>query len=69
MMIPLLYEGVERNSLQHICCLLENHHVPLDSQFVVKATVNTAYQALEAFLAHGWDINTPVDWNTPAPLA
>lgn len=66
--IPLLYEAVEKNSFHLICCLLENH-VPMDSQLVVKATTNTAYQALEAFLTHGWDINAPVNWDTPAPLA
>jgi hypothetical protein len=66
--IPLLYEAVEKNSFRLICCFLENH-VSLDSQLVVKATTNTLYQALEAFLTHGWDINTPVDWNTPGALA
>lgn len=66
--IPLLYEAVENNSLDLIRCFLENH-VPLHSQLVVKATRNTSYQVLEAFLANGWDINAPVNWATPAPLS
>lgn len=65
---PLLYEAVEKNSFNLICCFLENH-VSMDSRLVVRAATNTSYQALEALFTHGWDINSPVDWDTPAALA
>lgn len=65
---PLLREAVETNSSSLVYCFLENH-VQINSQLVVKATMNTSYQTLEAFLNNGWDINAPVDSNTPPALA
>lgn len=65
---PLLREAVETNSFQVVHFFLENH-VPMNSQFVLRATMNTSYQTLEVFLNHGWDINTPLDWVTPPALA
>lgn len=65
---PLLYEAVKKSSFDLINYLLENR-IPMNSQLVVIATTNTSYQTLEAFLTHGWDINAPISWNTPALLA
>ncbi|KGO48298.1 hypothetical protein PEX1_055240 [Penicillium expansum] len=48
---------------------LQAKAVPLLREaLVLKATINASYQTLEVFLAHGWDINAPVDSNTPAAL-
>jgi hypothetical protein len=66
--VPLLRGAVEENSSQLVECFLENH-VALNSQLVLKATINASYQTLGAFLSHGWDINESVDSNTPAALA
>ncbi|KAJ5484589.1 hypothetical protein N7453_012057 [Penicillium expansum] len=65
--VPLLREAVERYSYQLVECFLQSH-VALSSKLVLKATINASYQTLEVFLTHGWDINAPVDSNTPAAL-
>ncbi|KAJ5963496.1 uncharacterized protein N7479_003372 [Penicillium vulpinum] len=41
----------------------------MSARLFMKATQNTSYQILQAFLDHGWDINTPIDSNTPPGLA
>ncbi|KAJ9485540.1 hypothetical protein VN97_g7822 [Penicillium thymicola] len=66
--VPLLRGAVEENSSQLVEYFLENP-VDLDSQLVLKATMNVSYQTLGVFLSHGWDINASIDSNTPAALA
>ncbi|RHZ62026.1 ankyrin repeat domain-containing protein [Aspergillus thermomutatus] len=66
--VPVLYKAIEDNSLEVVECLLDNQ-VPMNPWLFMKATENTSYQILQAFLNHGWDINAPIDSNTPPALA
>jgi hypothetical protein len=64
----LLSEAVNHNLVSVVECLLD-FHVPINAQLFLIATRNTSYRILEAFLHHGWDINTPIDSYTPPALA
>lgn len=64
----LLSEAVDHNFFEVAECLLD-FHVPMNTNLFLKATRNTLYRILTAFLHHGWDINAPVDPFTPSALA
>ncbi|KAJ5741110.1 hypothetical protein N7493_000982 [Penicillium malachiteum] len=66
--IPFLHDAVEKNEVRLVDCFLKNN-VSINSQLVVKATTNTAYQILEVFLNYGWNINTPINLYSPSALA
>lgn len=67
-MVPILSEAIEQSLVEVVEALLDCH-VPMNSVLFLKATRNTSYQILQAFLNHGWDINTPIDSYTPPALA
>lgn len=66
--VPVLSEAIERDLAEVVESLLA-YHVPMNSELFLKATRNTSYRILEAFLHHGWDINTPINLYTPPALA
>lgn len=66
--VPVLSEAIERDLAEVVESLLV-YQVPMNSELFLKATRNTSYQILQAFLHHGWDINTPINPYTPPALA
>ncbi|PYI32281.1 ankyrin [Aspergillus indologenus CBS 114.80] len=66
--VPILDEAIERDLAEVVETLL-TYQVPMNAELFLKATRNTSYRILQAFLHHGWDINTPVSPYTPPALA
>lgn len=57
------------NSQVTIVTYLLDHDVPMNQGLFLFATESKSFQILQAFLDHGWDINTPVDALRPPALA
>lgn len=52
---PILSEAIENDSAEVVETLLD-YHVPMNSELFLKATRNTSYRILQAFLRHGWEL-------------
>ena len=66
--VPILCEAIEHDLAEVVESLLI-YQVPMNSELFLKATRKTSYPILQAFLHHGWDINTPINPYTPPALA
>ncbi|KAI9375580.1 ankyrin repeat-containing domain protein [Aspergillus egyptiacus] len=65
---PILSEAIENDSVDVVEALLDCD-VPMNIQLFLKATRNTSYRILDAFLHHGWDISPTGSLGTPLHYA
>ena len=63
-----LADAVVNNWTPTVTFLLDQG-MPMNQQLFVYATQTKSYKILQAFLDHGWDINTPTNLITPPALA
>lgn len=64
----VLSSAVANNQVACVIYLLDEG-VPVNQEVFLYATKRKLYPILQAFLEHGWDINTPISPLTPPALA
>jgi hypothetical protein len=59
----ILIAASQGNKVEVVEYLLEHRRCPITSHAVQKAILANSFDVLEVFLAHGWDINQPIQNN------
>ncbi|OQE36680.1 hypothetical protein PENCOP_c011G06002 [Penicillium coprophilum] len=59
----ILVEASQKNQIHIVEYLLEQRDCPITSRAIQRAMMTDSFGVLEFFLAHGWDINQPIQNN------